>query len=68
MIKVYLAGQPNEYENNWKKEFSDIKECEFFDWELHSDQTSPDTLMVYRVREESGACSCNSTGSKREIS
>ena len=45
MIKVYLAGQPNEYENNWKKEFSDVEGCEFFDWEIHSDQTSPDTFF-----------------------
>ena len=45
MIKVYLAGQPNEYENNWKKEFSDVEGWDFFVWEIDSDQTSPDTFF-----------------------
>ncbi|MFA5841367.1 MAG: hypothetical protein WC835_00160 [Candidatus Paceibacterota bacterium] len=44
-IKVYLAGQADEYENNWKKKFGDIGVCDFHDWEIHSDQTSPDTYF-----------------------
>jgi len=43
--KVYLAGQPNEYENNWKEEFKKLKGFEFHDWEFDSDQTSPDTFF-----------------------
>lgn len=43
--KVYLAGQSNEYENNWKEIFKDIESCDFHDWEIHSDQTSPDTYF-----------------------
>ncbi len=43
--KVYLAGQPNEYENDWKKEFNSIDSCEIYDWEIHSDQKSPDTFF-----------------------
>jgi hypothetical protein len=30
-LKVYLAGQPNEYDNNWKEEFKAMKGFEFFD-------------------------------------
>ncbi len=45
MKKVYLAGQPNEYENNWKEGFKGISGFEFYDWELNSDQTSPDTFF-----------------------
>jgi hypothetical protein len=44
-IKVYLAGQPNEYDNNWKEIFKDIDGCDCYDWEIHSDQTSPDTFF-----------------------
>lgn len=44
-VRVYLAGQSNEYENNWKEVFKDIKGCNFHDWEIHSDQTSPDTYF-----------------------
>ena len=45
MKKVYLTGQPNEYENNWKEEFKKISGFEFYDWEFDSDQTSPDTFF-----------------------
>lgn len=31
MKKVYLTGQPNEYENNWKEEFKKISGFEFYD-------------------------------------
>lgn len=44
-IKIYLAGQPNEYENDWKETFKDIPECDVYDWEFDSDQTSPDTFF-----------------------
>jgi nucleoside 2-deoxyribosyltransferase len=44
-IKVYLAGQPNEYDNNWKESFKDIKGYDCYDWEFDSDQTSPDTFF-----------------------
>jgi nucleoside 2-deoxyribosyltransferase len=43
--KVYLAGQPNEYENNWKEEFEKMPEFDFFDWEFDADQSSPDTFF-----------------------
>jgi len=45
MNKVYLAGQPNEYENNWKGLFKKLEGFDFYDWELDSDQTSPDTFF-----------------------
>lgn len=43
--KVYLAGQANEYENDWKEKFKKLKGFEFYDWEFQSDQTSPDTYF-----------------------
>lgn len=43
--KVYLAGQANEYENDWKEEFKKMEEFQFHDWEFDSDQTSPDTYF-----------------------
>lgn len=49
-IKVYLAGQSNEHDNNWKEIFKDISECDFHDWEIHSDQTSPDTFFPDDLR------------------
>lgn len=45
MKKVYLAGQPNKYYNNWKEVFKDIKNLECYDWEIDSDQTSPETFF-----------------------
>jgi len=44
-LKVYLAGQSNEYENNWKEEFKKLSDFEFHDWEFDSDQTSLDTYF-----------------------
>ena len=44
-IKVYLAGQSNEHDSNWKDIFNDIESCDFHDWEIHSNQTSPDTYF-----------------------
>jgi hypothetical protein len=43
--KVYLAGQANEYENNWKEEFKKLDGFDFHDWEFDSDQSSPDTFF-----------------------
>ncbi|MFA6007316.1 MAG: hypothetical protein WC784_01565 [Candidatus Shapirobacteria bacterium] len=43
--KVYLAGQSNEYENNWKEEFKKLTNFDFYDWEFDSDQSSPDTYF-----------------------
>src|SRR3989344_2807246 len=43
--KVYLAGQGNEYENNWKERFKKLNSFTFHDWEFDSDQTSPDTFF-----------------------
>ncbi len=43
--KVYLAGQPNEYENNWKEFFKKVPDFDFYDWEFDSDQTSSDTFF-----------------------
>lgn len=42
--KVYLAGQWNQYENNWKQDFKKIKEFDFYDPEIDSDQSSPETF------------------------
>ena len=43
---VYLAGQWNEHDNNWKHEFDDMADvCDFHDPEIHSDQTSADTYF-----------------------
>lgn len=50
MLKVYLAGQSNEYENNWKEEFKKLEGFEFHDWEFDSDQTSPDTYFPDDIR------------------
>ncbi|MEK7578966.1 MAG: hypothetical protein AAB460_00305 [Patescibacteria group bacterium] len=44
-IKVYLAGQANEHDNNWKGSFKSTAEIDFHDWEFDSDQTSPDTFF-----------------------
>jgi hypothetical protein len=44
-LKVYLAGQSNEHDNNWKELFKSIEGCEFHDWEIDSDQSSPDTYF-----------------------
>lgn len=43
--KVYLAGQSNQYENDWKEVFKKIDGLDCFDWEFDSDQTSPDTFF-----------------------
>lgn len=50
MKKVYLAGQSNEHDSNWKEIFKDIPGCDYHDWEIHSDQTSPDTYFPDDMR------------------
>ena len=45
MKRVYLAGQPDEYENDWKKTIKKVEGFKFHDWEVDSDQTSPDTFF-----------------------
>ena len=44
-INVYLAGQSNEYDNNWKKLFTNLEGFRFYDWEVDSNQTSPDAFF-----------------------
>ena len=44
-LKVYLAGQSNEHDNNWKEMFKRMEEFNFDDWEVDSDQSSPDTYF-----------------------
>lgn len=54
--KVYLAGQGDEYENNWKKEFiKTLPEYDFHDWEIDSSQESPDTFFPDDLRAISKA-------------
>jgi len=43
--KVYLAGQPNQYGNNWKKNFKKLDGFVFHDPEIDSDQTSSETFF-----------------------
>ena len=50
MHKVYLAGQSNEHDDGWKELFKTIPNCDFHDWEIHSDQTSPDTYFPDDLR------------------
>jgi hypothetical protein len=43
--KVYLAGQSNEHDNNWKEKVKELSDFIFHDWEFDSDQTSPETYF-----------------------
>ncbi len=43
MKQVYLAGQFKEYDK-WKNEISKVKDFDFFDPELHSNQSSSETF------------------------
>ena len=49
MKKVYLAGQPKEYDP-WKASLKELEGFDFFDWEIDSDQTSPDTFFPDDLR------------------
>lgn len=53
--EVYLAGQPNEYDNNWKERFKNLSGFNFYDWEFDSNQTSPDTFYPDDLRAVSKA-------------
>jgi hypothetical protein len=44
MKKVYLAGQPNQYDN-WRKNFENIEGFDFYDPDTDSNQSSPDTFF-----------------------
>ncbi len=44
MKRVYLAGLFSEYDN-WKDEFKKVEGFDFFNPEIHSDQSSPDTFF-----------------------
>ncbi len=44
-IQIYLAGQSNEHDNNYKDIFQNTEDLNFYDWEIHSDQSSPDTFF-----------------------
>lgn len=50
MHKVYLAGQPNEYGDNWKEDFKSMGGFDFYDWEFDSDQKSADTFFPDDLR------------------
>lgn len=54
-IKVYLAGQANEHDNNWKELFKKLDSFDFHDWEFDSDQTSPDTFFPDDLKGIKGA-------------
>lgn len=40
-----MAGQSNEHDSNWKELFKRVEGLNCYDWELDSDQTSPDTYF-----------------------
>lgn len=44
-IRVYLAGQSNAHDNNWKEHFKILENFDCYDWEFDSNQTSPDTFF-----------------------
>jgi hypothetical protein len=46
MKKVYLAGQWNQYENNWKEEIKKVNSFSYYDPEIDSNQNSSDTYYV----------------------
>lgn len=44
MKKVYLAGRFSKYDN-WKEKIKKVDDFEFFDPEINSNQSSPDTFF-----------------------
>lgn len=42
--KVYLAGQPNQYDD-WRAKFKKLKGFDFYDPDSDSDQSSPETFF-----------------------
>lgn len=43
--RVYLAGQPNQYDN-WRSDFKKLKNFECYDPDIDSDQSSPETFFL----------------------
>lgn len=43
--KVYLAGQANQYDS-WRSEFKKLEDFEFYDPDVDSDQSSPETFFL----------------------
>ena len=54
MRKVYLAGQPKEYDK-WRETFKLIDGFEFYDPEIDSDQSSPDLFFPQDLKAVSEA-------------
>lgn len=54
MKKVYLAGQPNQYDN-WRKNFENIKGFDFYDPDTDSDQSSPNIFFPQDLKAVSEA-------------
>jgi hypothetical protein len=54
MKKVYLAGQPKEYDE-WKETFKLLDGFEFYDPEIDSDQSSPDLYFPQDLKAVSEA-------------
>ncbi len=54
MKKVYLAGQPKEYDE-WRETFKLLDGFEFYDPEIDSDQSSPDLFFPQDLKAVSEA-------------
>ncbi len=54
MKKVYLAGQPNKYDP-WRSAFADLNGFVFYDPDIDSDQSSPDTYFPQDLEAVSSA-------------
>ena len=54
MEKVYLAGQPNEYDD-WRKSFRKLKGFDFYDPDIDSNQSSSDTFFPQDLKAVSEA-------------
>jgi hypothetical protein len=54
MTKVYLAGQPSEYDK-WKEKFKGIRSFDFYDPEIDSDQSSSETFFPQDLKAVSEA-------------
>ena len=54
MKKVYLAGQPDIYDN-WRKSFENLNGFNFYNPDTDSDQSSPDTFFSQDLKAISEA-------------
>jgi len=54
MKKVYLAGQPNKYDD-WRTKFKNLNGFDFYDPDVDSDQSSPDTFFPQDLKAISEA-------------